>query len=74
MSRCRRCRTPKWKGDPCPVADCPTNTTATARIKSVTKPITATAKHGYHAPMTATTSLVSDYDAPIRAHSWKKVS
>jgi hypothetical protein len=73
MSRCRRCRTPKWKGDPCSSPDCPTNLTATMRITSVTKPVTVTAKHGFHAP-TTTMGLVSDYDAPIRARSWRSIS
>jgi hypothetical protein len=73
MSRCRTCRTPKWKGDPCRNAECSKNTTTTVRLKSTTLPITATTKHGYHAG-TAATSLLSDYDAPIRARAWRTVS
>lgn len=74
MSRCRVCKTLRTKGDPCPNADCPKNLTATVRLRSRTLPMTAMAKHGYHALNTTTTSLMSDYDAPIRARTWRTIA
>jgi hypothetical protein len=75
MRRCRSCKTLKWGADPCPNADCPKNTgDPVIRVKSRSRPITATAKHGYHAPNT--TGFIqgtSDYDAPIRS-TWRTIS
>lgn len=73
MSRCRSCKTPKWRSDPCANADCPKNNTVTVRLRSKTLPMTAGVKHGFHG-LTAVTSLTSDYDAPIRAKSWRTVA
>jgi hypothetical protein len=74
MSRCRACKTPKWKGDPCPNADCQRNMTLTVRLKSKTLPTTATNKHGYHAVNTnGFMQATSDYDAPIRSQ-WRRAS
>jgi hypothetical protein len=74
MSRCRVCRAPKWRGDPCPNADCTRNTTPRVTLKSRTLPITATAKHGYHAGNTMGFVQESyDYDAPIQATRWVTV-
>lgn len=67
MSRCRSCKTPKWRGDACPNADCPKNLTTTVRLRSKTLPMTATSKHGFHGLNTSRTQLVNDYDMPIRA-------
>jgi hypothetical protein len=66
---CRKCGTPKWRGSPCLNADCVVNTTPHVTLKSRTLPITATAKHGYHA--LNQTAMVTGYDAPIRATGWK---
>ena len=72
MSRCRTCRTPKWRGDPCAYADCARNTERRVVLRSKTLPITATAKHGYHAGNTNRFFQAgSDYDAPIRAQRWQ---
>lgn len=70
MIRCRACKMLKWRGDVCPNAYCPRNTQPSVRLKSKTLPITATAKHGYHAG-TAQTRLLSDYDMPIRSKGWR---
>lgn len=75
MSKCRTCRTPKWKGDPCPNADCTRNLTTIVKLKGRSLPITATAKHGFHSLNTAGyVQSVSDYDAPIRARGWRSAS
>lgn len=74
MTRCRACKTLRTRGDLCPNADCPKNTTTTVCIKGRNGPISATTKHGYHAPMTTTSRLVADYDAPIRAKTWRTVA
>jgi hypothetical protein len=66
MRRCRRCKTPKWGSDPCTNPTCPVNTTPTVRLKSRSKPTTATVKHGFHAlNTTGFVQTMSDYDTPI---------
>jgi len=70
MNRCRACKTPKTKGDPCPGADCPRRN-GSSRLRAVSPPITATAKHGFHAPVTRTALLTGLYDQPIRATRWQ---
>lgn len=72
MSRCRTCRTPKWRGDPCTNPECRT-TTRTGTLKSVTKPVTINVTHGFHAPA-QTMRLLTDYDMPIRAPRWRSAS
>lgn len=66
IRQCRRCRTPKWGTDPCVNAFCPTVTEVTVRLRAKTRPVTVTAKHGYHAPTTGFVQIMQDYDAPIR--------
>jgi len=48
MSSCRKCHTPKWRGDICPT--CTAGYTTTSRGK--TPPITLNVKHGFHEPTT----------------------
>jgi len=71
MVRCRRCRMPKWRGDVCANAECPTTQQPSyAPLRGASRPITANVKHGFHAE--AVTGLVTnEYDAPIRARSWR---
>lgn len=68
-TRCRACKTVRFKGDPCPNADCPRNTQRTTALRAKTKPVTVAVKHGFHAANT-TTCLLADYDLPIKARHW----
>jgi hypothetical protein len=68
---CRLCRTPKWKGDPCPNPDCAVNTQVKGGLRARTKPITAAVKHGYHALNQQAVAV--GYDAPIQNDRWVTV-
>jgi hypothetical protein len=70
IRRCRSCHAPKWGADPCSNADCTRASAAPTPLRAKTRPVTAAVKHGYHAGV-ATLQLVSDYDSPIRARSWR---
>jgi hypothetical protein len=67
--RCRICRAPKWRTDPCQNADCLRNLadrTVTVTVRSRSNPIAATIKHGFHALNTSGfMQPTCDYDTPI---------
>lgn len=68
---CRACRTPKWGSDPCTNVECPTQN-CVAPLRGVTKPVTVTVKHGFHATTTTNLAVLCDYDLPMSARStWK---
>lgn len=69
MVRCRACRAMRWRGDPCPNAECPRLSRQTTPLRAKTRPITVNVAHGFHAPVTET-RFASDYDLPIKARRW----
>lgn len=73
MRRCRACKAPRWGTDPCANADCSKNQTVTVKIRHIKTPHTLNVKHGFHADF-GIHRLVDDYDAPIRARSWRTAS
>jgi hypothetical protein len=75
ISKCRACGAPKWRGDPCPNADCPKlSEDRPVRLRgSFASCIRATGPHGFHAPATRTMTPTSDYDTPIRSRGWRTV-
>lgn len=50
--KCRTCKTPKWRGDPCLNFECPKlkrDREKLSPMKGASKPVTAMVKHGFHA-------------------------